>query len=526
MSLAAGALDRFTDLLGPGHVELDAAALSAAETATYPTRTRVQAILRPGSAAEVAACVRLAGEVEIVLHPVSGGRNYGYGSRSPTADAALLDLGRLDRILDYDDRLGTVTIEAGVTFASLFAFLRARGAAWLAPATSGPPAGSVVANALERGVGTGPHADRVASVAALEVVLGDGRVLRTGFGGAGGRVAGLCRDGVGPSLDGLFFQSPLGVVTRATIWLAPMPEHLTVAFFRLDDIARLSPAIEALRAAAVVGVARPPLSIFNDVRLLSVVRGYPWAEALGRAPLSREARASLRREHGFGAFSGDVALHGASRAHARCLLDHLTEALEARVDGWEVIDADRAQLEALLAAPLGEHAFTGTPLRRALLLRHACVPQEAPLLQAYFRKPVRPARPGDLDCDGCGVVWCCPLLPFTGEDAERAVAIWEETATAHGFEPGLSLQALSPRCLHLIGSILWDRDAADADRCAVAAARALGERLCAAGYPPYRKPTLAMDGTGLDTGALDALRDIQRALDPGRVLASGRYLPR
>ena len=36
------------------------------------------------------------------LHPVSSGKNWGYGSRVPTSDGVSLDLGRLNRILDFD----------------------------------------------------------------------------------------------------------------------------------------------------------------------------------------------------------------------------------------------------------------------------------------------------------------------------------------------------------------------------------------------------------------------------------------
>lgn len=519
MTPTAEAVRRFRDLLGEAGVSTAPAELVAAETATYPTSTRVPVILRPASTSEVAACVTLAAELKLALYPVSGGRNYGYGSRAPTADAALLDLGRLQRVFDYDDRLGVVTVEAGVTFEGLFDFLRAQNAPWLAPATSGPPLGSVIGNALERGIGTGPHADRAGHLAALEVVLGDGTVLNTG---ADGRVAGLARDGAGPSLDGLFFQSNLGVVTRATVWLSPLPAHLTVTFLQVDEAARLHALVEALRGALHSGLTRPPVSVFNALRLLSVVRGYPWQEAQGRVPLPNDVLRSQCRDLRIPVFAADLALQGASAAHARVVLDHLLPKLTPQVDRWESIEADGPQLEALLRSPQGEHAFIDSPLRRALLLRHLGVPQVAPLSQTYWRKPVRPAQPGDPDRDGCGALWCCPLVPFTGEDAARAVALCEETLTDAGFEPGISLQGLSSRALHLICSLLWDRHMPGEDERALAAGALLEKRLHAAGYPAYRKSTVRMGAHR--TPEAEVLRRIKGTLDPAHVLAPGRYV--
>ena len=49
------------------------------------------------------------------------------------------------------------------------------------------------------------------------------------------------RWGLGPSLDGLFTQSNLGVVTRMTFWLMPAPEYFQAFFFRCDRDEALPP---------------------------------------------------------------------------------------------------------------------------------------------------------------------------------------------------------------------------------------------------------------------------------------------
>ena len=110
--------------LGAANVSTEPATLERVQTTTFPTKNRVLAVLEPADADEVRAVARIAGEHGVLLHPVSRGRNWGLGSRAPFADgAAIIALHRLARITDYDPTMGTVSIEAGVTFAQLDAFL-------------------------------------------------------------------------------------------------------------------------------------------------------------------------------------------------------------------------------------------------------------------------------------------------------------------------------------------------------------------------------------------------------------------
>src|SRR6478736_5915485 len=85
--------------------------LGAAETGTFATGRRIPAIVRPESRREVEECLRLATRKRVPVYPISSGRNWGYGSRVPTSDnCVLLDLGRMNRIVDFDERLGYVTV--------------------------------------------------------------------------------------------------------------------------------------------------------------------------------------------------------------------------------------------------------------------------------------------------------------------------------------------------------------------------------------------------------------------------------
>ena len=149
--------------------------------ATIRWPARPMAVVSPGNAEEVAACLGIANEARIAIYPVSRGRNWGLGSRLPPRDAVILDLSRLNRILDLDVKHGTARIEPGVTFAALQSALDSAGLAFHVPGFGGPPDASVLANALERGEGAGAAGDRFAHLWDLDVALATGERLRTGF---------------------------------------------------------------------------------------------------------------------------------------------------------------------------------------------------------------------------------------------------------------------------------------------------------------------------------------------------------
>jgi 4-cresol dehydrogenase (hydroxylating) len=220
------AFTSWCEALRDEHVVRTPEALTAAGKTTFATHSRVRGLLRPGTREEVQACVRIANRFGIPLYPISTGKNWGYGSRVPVHDGVLIDLGRLTRIVDFDEDLAYVTLEPGVTQRQLYDFLRERHSKLWMDATGASPDCSIIGNTLERGFGHTPNGDHSGTSCGLEVVLPNGDVIETGFGHfQHGRTAALHRWGVGPSLDGLFGQSNFGIVTRMTVWLMPAPER-------------------------------------------------------------------------------------------------------------------------------------------------------------------------------------------------------------------------------------------------------------------------------------------------------------
>ena len=127
------ALREWTDLLGREQVATERPALDAAERGTFETGHSIPAILRPYSRQDVQACLRIANRWRVPVYPVSSGRNWGYGSRMPSASGCvLMDLRRMDRIVDFSEELGYVTVGP-------YAFLQDRGSKLWMDATGASP---------------------------------------------------------------------------------------------------------------------------------------------------------------------------------------------------------------------------------------------------------------------------------------------------------------------------------------------------------------------------------------------------
>ena len=85
--------------------------------------------------------------------------------------------------------------------------------------------GSVIGNALDRGIGYTPYGENTTQLCGLEVALPDGELVRTGMGAMGNsRAWQLYQYGFGPAWDQMFVQSNFGVVTKMGLWLMPEPE--------------------------------------------------------------------------------------------------------------------------------------------------------------------------------------------------------------------------------------------------------------------------------------------------------------
>ena len=426
------------------------------------------------------------------MYPVSCGYNWGYGSRVPREDlSAVLELSRLRRISDLDEELGLVTVQAGVSFAQLSRFLRSRGSVWMPTVTGGSPHGSVIANALERGIGFGVHGNRIDTVCALEVVLATGELLRTGFARyPRARAHRVQRAGLGPSLDGLFAQSNLGVTTAATVWLTRrlrwsgwleigVPHrHLAVALVRY-------------RALFESGMLRGVVKLSN---------GFGSAMSSGGS-----VRAAWRRARS-APWAGHLHVPSDDAVELAARLDYIAHSLRARAG----ITVERRPVQ-----PMSEQAgpYAGIPITGGLAV-----------LTSGSADPDALAADGAALPASAGVLFLCPAVPLTGPAVLEVVDLLTTVALDDGFLPYLTLNLMDQRVVHVVFGLFYDRGARGADHRAMQTYRRAFAACVRKGYYPYRLGIQSMDAMppfSDDSGAV--LARIRAALDPAGVLGRGTY---
>lgn len=458
-------------------------------------------VVYPGSTSDIQSVVNAANNFRIPLFPISSGQNIGLGSRSPVeSGCAVVDLGRrMNRILSVDESLGYAVVEPGVTFQMLNDELQRLGDRLMISTTSGPPQGSVLGNALEKGGGYGVFSDHFSALCGMEIVLGNGELMRTGDGSLNEDECPnwhLSKYSFGPILDGLFAQSSYGVVARAGIWLAPRPPAVRTFHFAFEADDDLGIAIDLLRPLKLNNFVPSLMRVMNDMYLIGAEETNPeFSASQGRKSISDQGRAELRKKYGVGSWNVSGAFYGASFAALQPQIDRIRKHFEQSGKA-RFIDHDEAKTLAGFHPAID--AFNGRPSTHELgLLKW---------------------RPGG------GNLWLTPGTPMIGSvmnDCQKeGRAIYEK----YGMDYTV-MNVASGRFARGLHNMTFNRE--DPDECARADAcyRECSDAFRKRGISVGRAPTQYQDFhmESLMPSFVKACRDLKNVFDPNSILSPGRY---
>ena len=224
-------------------------------------------VVRPATTEQVSEIVALASQQRIPLIPYGGGTGV-MGGTLPVQGGIVIELQRMNRILEVSPQDQTVTVEAGTVLQDLEDALDEHGLMAghdpysVAIATVG---GAISTNGVGYRAGAiGPMGDQVV---ALEVVLPSGRVLVTPQ---------VPKTSSGPNLNHLFIGSEgvFGVITKATLRVRRLPEAQVFATIAFDSFSQGFNAVAELRALDI----RPTLLDLTEeegrVRLYLLFEGF------------------------------------------------------------------------------------------------------------------------------------------------------------------------------------------------------------------------------------------------------------
>ncbi|MGB6229375.1 MAG: FAD-binding oxidoreductase [Litorimonas sp.] len=233
-------LDTLTQILGTDGVsEVDTDRALFSED-IWAKGELADVVITPTTTQQLADAVAVAHRAKMPLNPRGGGMSYTKGYTPDRVGTAMLDLSKMDRILEINALDMTVTVQAGVTWAELYEALAPLG---LRTPFWGPLSGlsSTIGGGLSQNnafFGAGTHGPSTDSVTSLTVVLADGTVVKTGT-AASPKGKPFWRQ-YGPDLTGLFLADAgaFGYKAEATLRLIPLPTdeaHASMEFESAHD---------------------------------------------------------------------------------------------------------------------------------------------------------------------------------------------------------------------------------------------------------------------------------------------------
>jgi 4-cresol dehydrogenase (hydroxylating) len=502
----------------------------------------------PTSVQDVVRLVQAARASGNALYPVSTGLNFGYGGKSPPREGCrLVDLSQMNRILNADQISldnPVAVIEPGVTQAQLHEFLERHCPQLTFNVTGSARQTSILGNALDRGVGYfGPRRE---DLFGLEVVCGTGEIIYTGFRGPRdktfcplpadhpqdeGPLAHSHPYGLGPMLDGLFFQGNFGIVTSACFRLVPRQPCQVALSLALHDEANLGAFLDALARMKRENLIASVTHVGNRARthasLMSGMTGY-FERECGFAP--ERARSEAEQALGLvapgewaslGAVTGTPAQVRASLAEVRRRMKGLAR---VKVVTTKLLERGYALTHALRFLRFGRANAAAIAAIRPLHGLALGAPTDAAIDNLLWRFGAGELRATQLDESRCGLVFINPALPMNGALVQRAIGQMKEVARDHGHELYITVNIETATSLVAVVNLLFDRTVAQEVEKAHDCARALLACLQEQGLAVYRaRADMMPDIVAADPPKWDLVWRLKQTFDPANIIAPGRY---
>jgi 4-cresol dehydrogenase (hydroxylating) len=484
------AVQAWENLLGSEHVKYDAETLDRYSRCTLPWSTRPSAVLRPDGTREVSELVKIAHRYRIPLHPISRGKNWGYGDAcAPTDGQVIVDLGRMNRILEVNEELAYAVIQPGVTQGQMYEHLRDNYPSLMLDVTGAGPEASIVGNTLQRGFGHTPYGNHFLHMSGLEVVLPDGRVIETSFGAHDPNAVAkyVFPWGQGPYIDGLFTQSNLGIVTRMGIWLMPRPERIEAFALAVPHDEQLPELIDALRWLKLHDVVRSVVHVANDLRVISAQRSYPYELTGGETPLPENIRLQLRRDAGIGAWNMMGGLYGTKEMvnAAKQVVSRKFRSL-GPVTFFNRGRINAASRLANVANRFGLLRGLENRLKSASSVYDLLcgIPTPDHLRGMGWRSNAVVQTTNQLTSNP-GLAWISPCLALAGRSVRHAVHNINGLMVDHGFDPLFTVSAITDRAALCVASLHYSATGKDRHQ-AAACLRQAHIQLAGDDIHPYR----------------------------------------
>ncbi|MFC2031775.1 FAD-binding oxidoreductase [Chloroflexota bacterium] len=244
-----GILEKLGVIVGSINVSAEPAMLeSYSRDQSFTPPQKPNYVVMPKKVKEVQEIVRLANQQLMPVIPYSSGTDF-HGAAVPNQGGILVDLSRMNKIVELDTLNWHVTIEPGITFAQLSQEVGKQGFRVLTPLLT-PPSASVLSTYLEREP-VPQAADFIygnEQVQTIVVVLPNGEIFTPGNPAIKGS-AHSSPHGPGLNFYRLLIcaQGTLGIVYQMNLRLMLLPKAQKTLFFTFDNITDAVSAIKNIQ---------------------------------------------------------------------------------------------------------------------------------------------------------------------------------------------------------------------------------------------------------------------------------------
>lgn len=480
--------------------------------------------LTPENEQQIQRILFSANEFDISLYTISTGKNWGYGTSLPVVDdCIILDLRRMNKILEFNEELSCVTLQPGVTQQDLYNYMLSKNLKFMVPTTGAGPDCSLIGNALERGYGITPYEDHFSAILQIKAILPNGEYYYSQLYQHGGtRSDQIFKWKIGPFIDGLFAQSNFGIVTEATLALAQKPENVTqfIAFVSEDNFEDAIHFIGEIKKT--FGNILGGVNIMNKRRVLAMVDAKEnWSLNNTTPEMRIYQRMKDKRLADWvilgGIYGPEQLTSVAEKLIRKKIKKFSNKSLFLSRKKFNFIK------KYLSWIPYSELQIALQNAGQALDILEG-VPSKVALPLAYLKnkKNFDPQKPIEIEKDNCGLIWFSPLLPLEPTLVRDFAFEVIKLAYYYGIDPLITLTTISERCFDSTIPIIYDKDSAEAQQNAKKFFKSLIELSKTFGVFPYRLDIDTLRQNYQD-GPASIYEKLKKSIDPKSILAPGRY---
>ena len=482
-------------------------------------------IIYPKNKAEIQLILKYANQYLVQIYPISCGKNWGFGSSLPSEnDTIVVNLKDFNTIVDIDLENGYATVTPGVTQELLAHALK--DTAYFIDVTGSSADSSLIGNALERGIAY--NSLRVENISELEILLPNGKFINTGFSSLKNTNTSNYPWGIGPSLDGLFFQSNFGIVTQAKIKLMKRTINAKAFCVTLKNERDLFLFISSLKPLLENNLINCIPHIFNKERF------YP-----GMAPLLWKYFQNIHQEKNRDEilhilkkqFDGEWFVAGNLRGFTEQInlgVKHLKKITPSSSKLQFIGAKEKTLIKIIKKLPFFNELKAFIYATDELGDLTCGNPTNLTLPSINWAIPGNEKSLFDLDIDGCGdggFLYFTPMSNYTQYDIALLLKTTMQIASKFYLVPAITLNAITPDIMEGVISVAFNKHNAFEVENAHKCIKEMNKTMIDLNLLPYRTNIDMMDLITFKKDYASTLIKLKQIFDPNHILSNGRYIP-